>query len=168
MHSTRLRIPALAAALILLGLLVPVGASADTPARGRILVPGDHVLPGGPISVVGSELDPGAQVVLRLASGATTIELGQARVGADGSLEASATVPGSFPLGYAELTVTDQSNTVWTAFVLIGNRAGPAMDVTGGPGDQAVWYGILGVGILIFILALVRYRQGRPSDSVRG
>lgn len=150
------RIRGLVVLLGLLALTVPAVAYGDSATRGRILVPGDHFLPGETLSITGADLDEGVEVVLRLTAGSTTAELGRALVNMDGTLAASAAVPLSFPLGYAELTATSPTETVWSAVILIGERAeGPRPASPSVPGN-VLPIAILAVGIVIFVAAGVR------------
>lgn len=151
-------------------LAVPEAASADGTGRGRLFVPGDHFDPGATLSISGTELDPGAELVLRLVSGSTTVEVGRATVGDDRTMAATAAVPAGFPAGYAELTATDAAGTSWSTFILIGDRAeGPGATPSGGitPDQQTIAFLVLGLGLVVFVMAGVLYVRGRSTKRSR-
>ena len=138
-------------------MMVPGAVSADGTGRGRLFVPGDHFDPGDTLAISGTELDPGADLVLRLVSGSTAVELGRATVRDDRTITAMATVPAAFPTGYAELTATDSAGTTWSTFVLIGERPEGPRPETPLPVSNVLALGLLAVGLLLFAFAGYRY-----------
>ncbi len=151
----------------------PTSVMADGTGRGRLFVPGDHFNPGEKLSISGTDLDPGAELVLRLASGSTTVELGRTRVSDDRTFAASATVPAAFPPGYAELTATDAAGTAWSTFILIGDRAeGPDPAGPGAQGPEASTDStfavlLLAIGLVVFVVAGLAHLRGRPRVTSR-
>ncbi|MEO8272511.1 MAG: hypothetical protein ABI620_00425 [Chloroflexota bacterium] len=130
-----------------------------------MVVPEDHVEPGGEISILGSQIT-GRQVSLRLLSGQRSAELGSAPVASDGTFQASAIVPETYPRGYAELTATDENGNAASTIVLIGDRAeGPKAANAILLDERAI--GLIGIatGVAIFILAIAHYLLGRPTDA---
>jgi hypothetical protein len=135
---------------------------ADNPGIGQVIVPGDHVTPGETFQITGYDLDPAAYLAFKLTSGTSSIEVGMARVGDDGTIAKTATLPASFPLGYAQLLATSDGGGQWSTSVLVGERAE-------GPGSQAaVDDGIAGrlaglvlltLGVVIFSVAGLRYMR---------
>lgn len=119
------------------------------------------------MSILGAEIDAGTNVNLRLTNGSTAVELGEATAGPDGTFLASGVVPASFPIGYAELTAA-ADDLVWSTFVLIGERPEGPGGVSSGPplDDQLVWLGILGIGLVVFVVAVVRFRRGQRGTSL--
>lgn len=134
------------------------------------MVPGDHFQPGEWIVVSGSELTEGSEVILRLQSGTTIVELTRAQIDPDATLAATAMIPPSFPLGYAELTASDESGNVWSTIVLVGDRPeGPGDRPGGGAIDErTIWLLVLGGGLVIFVGAGLAYVRGRPDGSTAG
>jgi hypothetical protein len=110
------------------------------------------------VSVSGSDIEEGVQLVLRLTNGPTTAELGSVDVRLDGTFATSVVVPASFPIGYAELTATSPGETIWTTLVLIGKRAeGPGQQAGAQLDEHLIWLAVLAVGLGIVALATLRY-----------
>jgi hypothetical protein len=148
---------------VLAGLAAVPPAAADGATVGRVVVPGDHFQPGEAISIAGSQIS-GQHVRLRLALGQTSADLGQATVASDGTFSTQATVPPGFPLGYAELSATDENGNSTSTIILIGDRAeGPDSQ----PGsnaaldDRGVWLALAAIGTLVFFVASAWYLHGR-------
>lgn len=162
---------ALSSVLVLLATIgVPRPVLADGAPQGRIFVPGDHFQPGETITISGSELTDGSVVVVRLTGGPTIVELGRATVAADATLSTTATIPDTFPLGYAELTVRDQNGNEWSTYLLIGDRAeGPgAPSTASGMDERTLWLIVLGIGLIVFVAAAASsLRIGRRAPSSR-
>jgi hypothetical protein len=156
--------PARLAAHIAIGLLMVVMAAstalADSPIRGDIQVPVDHVLPGATFPIVGSRLDENVEVGLRLVNGSDVADLGRAQVAADGSLSTVVRLPESFPNGYATLTVSAAGGDQWSVYMLVGERPeGPGAQPAPGDGstERNVAVVVLVLGLLVAAGAGLRY-----------
>ncbi len=162
-----------ASALLALGLLVALAptALADGATNGRVLVHADHVLPGEPAPVTGSELDQGP-VVIRLEQTARIADVGTGIVGPDGTLASSFTVPPDYPHGYANLVVEGSQGATWSAIVLIGPRAeGPRGERPATSGlldERSIALVALAIGVGVFVAAISIYiRRGRNESAER-
>jgi hypothetical protein len=155
---------------VLLALVAASSASADGPSTGRLLVPGDHFQPGASLTISGSEIS-GRQVSLRLERGEMSVDMGSAAVGLEGTFEAIATVPATFPLGYAEITATDENGNVASVIILIGDRAeGPGAQPGGATApldDRAIGLTLAAIGTLLFLIAGAWYVRIRRKDPPR-
>jgi hypothetical protein len=145
----------------------PNAMLADNPTSGRIVVPGDHFYPGEAIAILGSQIG-GRQVDLAIGVGPDAVALGHASVGSDGTFEANATVPASAPLGYVELTATDENGNVSSTIILIGDRAegpGGLADPATTTDERLLWLALLSVGLVIFAVALGAWFRGRRQGT---
>ena len=150
---------------MLLALGVSGVAFADGPVTGRVVVPGDHFQPGESITIRGSEIS-GGQVRLRLTRGETSVDMGAADVGLDGTFEATATVPSTFPLGYAELTATDDNGNTATTLILIGDRAeGPTTPAGAAIDERVLGLALAGLGLVVAVVAGAWYLRGRTKGT---
>ena len=170
-------IPLIAAMLLGCALAIPMGAAADSPARGQILAAGDHVLPGETLTVTGAQLDPGDTLSFRLSIKTTDLDLGTAVVAADGSVELKALIPIGTPVGYGEVSATNASGSTWATVALIGERAegpgassAPAQNATDGPVDDRV-IGLLMAafgGVLLVVAGLWWWTGRRRKGPAAG
>jgi hypothetical protein len=139
---------------------------ADEPTNGRVIVQADHVMPGASAPLTGADLDEGP-VVMRLEVASRIAVVGDAVVAPDGTLQATLAVPADFPTGYATLDVEGEGAT-WSTVVLIGPRAegpGGATGPSAALDERALALGVMAVGAVIFIVALVTYyRKGRGTS----
>ena len=164
----RIRLEAFLICALML-LVLPATVLADNAAIGQIFALGDHVLPGETMTVSGGQLEPGDRLTFRLSIETMDVELGDAVVGADGTIVFKTVVPIGTPVGYASLMATDGKGSTWNANVLIGERAegpgataAPAAVPTDGPiGDQAIGLLMAGFGVVLVLVAALWYWTGR-------
>ena len=148
-----------------LAAFVPSLALADSPSNGQLLVPGDHHLPGESLEVTGYALDPGMALQLTLVNGSNTVSLGTATVLDDGTFSVPASVPATFPTGYAEVVATSSGGgNTWQTVILVGERAeGPKpVDPAAASTDTStLGLVMIAIGLAIFLVAAAWYLRGR-------
>jgi hypothetical protein len=148
--------------------VAPAVVLADEPARGQLVVPGDHHLPGATFAITGYDLDAGDTIRFELVSGATSVPLGDTTVAADGTVSMPAAVPMTFPKGYAEVVGTGRGGTQLKTVILIGERpegpgAQPAPDAW--PPDRVAGVGMMGIGLVIVAAVVALYLRGRKRGG---
>ncbi|HUQ44192.1 MAG TPA: hypothetical protein VM451_07295 [Candidatus Limnocylindria bacterium] len=161
---------AAAGLLLAASLAAPPLVRADEPGQGQLLVPGDHHLPGAGLQITGYDLDPGDEVRFQLVNGLTAVDLGRTTVSVDGTLSTPATVPASFPNGYADIVGTGMGGGHWKTVVLIGERAeGPDAQPSSSewPVDRIMGVAMLATGLIalaVLVAVVVCGRRGANSS----
>jgi hypothetical protein len=158
----------LASAILIARIVPPALVLADEPARGQLVVPGDHHLPGATFTITGYDLDAGDTISFELVSGATSVSLGDTTVAADGTVSMPAAVPTTFPKGYAGVVGTGRGGTQLKTVVLIGERAeGPGAQLAADEWtpDRIAGVGMMGVGLAIVAAMVATHLRGRKSGG---
>jgi hypothetical protein len=152
---------ALLACAIVIVLVRPMAALAHGGGEPLIHVPADHLEPGQSFTLIAADLGPSARVTLELAADDQRISLGTVTTGADGHFEATLTLPGSFPVGYAQLTATSDDGSSASAWVRVGT--GPEVATPPAADQDAQWLDasliLIPVGaVILFIIWRFRGR----------
>jgi len=159
----------LAAAII--ALLAAVPAVAHETTGGNLVTTVDHLDPGAPFTVLGSELDAGAAVTFWLVTETNSWPLGDTQVAQDGTLSVTYDAPADIPLGDAWLYGKTPAGGTLELYVYVGPRAvspeaaGSAFDLLPSLDERTIGLVLLGVGLVVFVGAGGLYLRGRSRAA---
>jgi hypothetical protein len=159
----------LAAAFIALLAAVPTAAHEMT--GGNLVTTVDHLDPGTPFTVLGSELDAGAPLTFWLVTETNSWPLGETQVAQDGTLSATFDVPDDIPLGDAWLFGKTPAGGTLELYVHVGPRAvspdatGSAFDMLPAVDERTIGLVLLGGGLVVFVSAGGLYLRGRSRAA---
>lgn len=125
---------AVAAAVVLLGLVWPLAVSAHGGGPALILEP-DRVNPGGVLTVRGEDLGSDEPIAFKIVGSAGTIDVGEMTADPVGHLTVALRVPPEMPVGVYALEAY-QASGVRVANVPVFVEGAPIVEGEGGPGGK--------------------------------
>jgi hypothetical protein len=150
-----------------MALLAAAPAAAHESTGGNLVTTADHLDPGAPFTVLGSQLDAGASVKFWLVTETSAWPLGDAGVAQDGTLSATFDVPSDIPPGDAWLYGKTAAGGSLELYLHVGPRSvspdatASAFDVRTLIDERMIGLALLGVGLVVFLGAGGVYLRGR-------